>query len=304
MVLALAVSAPPVRAAAPAPAPKGDGSAVHVTLDTVVIDRRGTWTAGSDEADLIPGSTGVLRKTVTLTGKDAQKTREALDLEARLTPSIPEPGGPDCVLSVGIVVRLGAGATAHKGASPIDRSLVTVSLAAGQERLLEAYASPATGGRVALRLRCDKAKPPDDGRLDMIAFTVSVERSAEGEQPEIVGDTRLVAAIGREAGTTVADHVTLADGEGDSRRFRDEDLTISLAPVMVVAGRVQVELTVKGTVSTVGRDGGPAIHPVEHHETWLLGSGENRTHEVVIPGDAGLEGWSDLHYRIDVRARF
>jgi hypothetical protein len=306
LMLAASAAAPtaPKAPAAPAASPRGDGSAVHVELDTVVVDRRGTWSAGSDEADLIPGTTGVLKKAITLAGKDAQKSRETIDLETRITPSIPEPGGPACVLSIGVVVRRAGSAQARSGSPPIDRTLVTVSLDAGQERLLDAYASSTSGGRVALRVRCDEAKPHEDGSLAMITFDLSVERRAEGEQPEIVGDTRLVAAIGREAGTTVADHVTLPDGEGGAPRFRDEDLTISLSPGLLVAGRLQVEMTVTGRVSTMGRDGGAAIHPVEHHETWLLGPRESRTYDVVLPGDAGAEGWSDLHYRIDVRARF
>ena len=304
IVLMLAASAAAPKApAAPASSPRGDGTAVHISLETVVIDRRGTWTAGSDEADLIPGTAGVLKKAITLTGKDAQKSREAIDLETRITPSIPEVGGPACVLAVGIVVRRGASAQARSGSPPIDRTVDTVSLDAGQERLLNAYTSK-TGGRVALRVRCEKTRPPDDGSDAMITFDVSVERRAEGEQPEIVGDTHLVAAMGREAGTTVADHVILPDDEGGAPRFRDEDLTISLAPLLLVAGRLQVEMTVTGRVSTMGRDGEAAIHPVEHRETWLLAPRESRTYDAVIPGDAGAEGWSDLHYRIDVRARF
>jgi hypothetical protein len=292
-------------ASAPAPAanaPKSDGSAVHVVLDTIVVDRHGTWTAGSDEADLIPGATGVLKKTVTLTGKDAGRTRESIGLEARLTPAVPDSGGPDCVLAVGIVVRKDD--KRQSGSPPIDRSVETVSLHAGQEQLIDAYVSPSTGGRVALRVRCEAARPPEDAALAMVTFEVSVERRAEGEQPEVVGDTRLVAAIGREAGTTVADHVTLPDGEGGAPRFRDEDLQISLAPGLVVAGRLQVAMTLTGRVSTIGREGETAIHPVEHQETWLLSPRESRTYEVVLPGDASAEGWSDLHYRIDVRARF
>jgi hypothetical protein len=289
---------------APAGSAKNEGTAVHVALDTIVIDRGGTWTAGSDEADLVPGATGVLKKAITLTSKDAPRTRETITLEARLTPAIPDPGGPECVLAVGMLVRRNGNAQAHSASPPIDRTTETVSLKAGQERLIDAYVSPATGGRVALRVRCEPAKAPEDAALTMVTFDVSVERRAEGEQPEVIGDTRLVAAVGREAGMTVADHVTLPDGEGGSPRFRDEDLEISLAPGLVVAGRLQVEMTLSGRVSTMARDGPPAIHPVEHQETWLLSPRESRTCEVVLPGDASAEGWSDLHYRIDVRARF
>jgi hypothetical protein len=283
-------------ATAPVPAPKSDGSAVHVALDTIVIDRLGTRTAGSDEADLVPGATGVLKKAVTLTGKDAARTREAVAVEVRITPSVPDPGGPDCVLAIGVAVRKGQ----QNAGSKVD----TVSLRAGQERLIDAYVSASTGGRVALRVRCEPAKPPEDGALAMVSFDVSVERRAEGEQPEVVGDTRLVAAIGREAGTTVADHVTLPDGESGAPRFRDEDLEISLVPGLLVAGRLQVTMTLTGRVSTMGREGEAAIHPVEHQETWLLAPRESRTYEVILPGNASAEGWSDLHYRIDIRARF
>src|SRR5258707_13745141 len=84
LLLAGAVAPPPLQA--PTASPPADGAAVHVTIETFAIDRKGTWSAGSDEADLFPGTPGVLEKSVTLVGKDRKRTQDKVTVKARLTP--------------------------------------------------------------------------------------------------------------------------------------------------------------------------------------------------------------------------
>src|SRR5580765_8442675 len=83
LLLAGAV-APPQQA--PTASPPSDGAGVHVTIETFAIDRKGTWSAGSDEADLFPGTPGVLEKSVTLVGRDKKRTQDKVTIKARLTP--------------------------------------------------------------------------------------------------------------------------------------------------------------------------------------------------------------------------
>jgi hypothetical protein len=162
--LLAASAAPPPRAAADptiaAPSTESDGAAVRVLVDTVVIDRRGTWSAGSDQADLIPGAPGVLKKSIELQAKDARRTKEAIELEARLVPQVQEPGGPACLLTVSVETRAASAAPAsvHGRGRSLGSVSSSLALKAGEERLVDAYISPKTGGKVALRVRCDTAR--------------------------------------------------------------------------------------------------------------------------------------------------
>jgi hypothetical protein len=108
--------------------------------------------------------------------------------------------------------------------------------------------------------------------------------------------------LGREVAVTVSDHVTLP-ADGDEARFRRERLDLAIAPVVVVAGKLQLEVRVNGDVSTVGGGDAAVPHPIEKSETFLLLPLEARTFEIVVPGGV-QEGWSDLHYLIQVRTRF
>ncbi|HET8948702.1 MAG TPA: hypothetical protein VFQ07_17110, partial [Candidatus Polarisedimenticolia bacterium] len=146
-LLAASAAHPPRAAADPtlaAPATASDGAAVRVLVDTVVIDRRGTWSAGSDEADLIPGAPGVLKKSIELQAKDARRTREAIAIEARLVPQVPEPGGPACLLALSVETRAASAAPAsdHGRGRSLGSVASSLALRAGEERLVDAYISP------------------------------------------------------------------------------------------------------------------------------------------------------------------
>ena len=87
MLLAGSASGPAgSRADAPAqPAPAPKVAAIRVMLETIAVDRRGTWSVGSDVADIFPGSTGVLEKSATLIGRqEVDPPREMVQLKARI----------------------------------------------------------------------------------------------------------------------------------------------------------------------------------------------------------------------------
>ena len=297
------------------PAPAADGAAVRVLIDTMVIDRRGTWSAGSDQADLIPGAAGVLKKSITLEAKDGRRTKEAIEITARLVPGAPQPGGPACALDLAIETRAApetqrekraAGApSARAGTAPIGKVSSTLALAAGEERLVDAYVSPKSGNKVAFRVRCGEARHEEDGDHEMVAVDLEIERRVEGESSSIIGDQRLVALLGREVSATVSDHTTLApEKEGEEEpRFRRERLDLTLSPVITVAGKLQIEVRVKGEVATVGASRAASVHPIERTEVFLVASLEARSFEIILPGSAA-EGWTDLHFLVQVRARF
>jgi hypothetical protein len=276
---------------------------VRVLVDTVVIDRRGTWSAGSDQADLIPGASGVLKKSIELQAKDARRTREAIEVEARLVPQVQETGGPACLLALTIETRAAPASPAsnHGRGSSLGSVSSSLALRAGEERLVDAYISPKTGGKVALRVRCDTARHEGDDP-GLVSIELEVERRAEGEAASVIGDQQLVAMLGREVAVTVSDHTTLA-ADGDEARFRRERLDLAIAPAVVVAGKLQLEVRVSGDVSTITGGDATVPHPIDKSETFLLAPLEARTFEIVVPGGAA-EGWTDLHYLVQVRTRF
>src|SRR5881397_2507064 len=93
----LVSAAPPPTEASAAPLPPT--GAVRVTVETIVVDRRGTWSLGTDVADLFSGGTGVLEKSATLIGRgDETGAREMVKMTARLMPTL-APNG-DCSLRI------------------------------------------------------------------------------------------------------------------------------------------------------------------------------------------------------------
>ncbi|HZN02149.1 MAG TPA: hypothetical protein VFD06_01045 [Candidatus Polarisedimenticolia bacterium] len=280
-----------------------DGAAVRVLIETMVIDRRGTWSAGADQADLIPGSAGILKKSITLEAKDGRRTKEPIEVVARLIPGVLAPGGPACALALDIETRA---ASAAPGKT-VGRVTSTLSLAAGEERFVDAYVSPKSGNKVAFRVRCVEPRHEEDGSPEMVAVDLEIERRVEGESPSVIGDQKLVALLGREVAATVSDHTTLSgDGEGDGdegARFRRERLDVTLSPIVTVAGKLQIEVRVSGEVATVGASGKALAHPIDRTEVFLVSSLEARSFEIVLPGSAA-EGWTDLRFLVQIRPRF
>ena len=297
LLLAGAV-APPQAPAAPPPA---DRAAVHVSVETFAIDRKGTWSAGSDEADLFPGTAGVLQKSVTLTGKDRNRTQDQVTITARLTPDAGAPQEAACVLHAVFETRRGAG---RPDAAPIDRRDAGVTIAPGEERLIDVYASPLNDGRVAMRVRCAPSRPEAKSVPDMVTLDVSVEKDAEGEPPEILRSQRLVATLGREAGTVVTANATLPDAEDGSKRYRREEIEAVLTPLIIVAGKLQIDVRVTGEIATVGTGGTRVRYPIDHSETFVVAPSEPRSFKVEITARDPDEGWKQVTLTVGVIARF
>ena len=306
-------------AAAPPESPVPDGAAVRVRVETIVVDRGGTRSLGFDEADLVPGAVGVLHKEITLVGRDQRRTREPIAVEVRLLPDQAVPEGKACSLGAQFVTRstdsgkpsLPAAGDAKKraGASaaapdPLDRREATLALDDAETRMIEAYASALTGGRVAFRFACAPARAPGDGIPDFVTIDLQIEKSAEGEAGEMLRNQRLVAALGREASTVVSANATLPDAADGAGRYRRERLEAILTPLVVAAGRLQLAVQVRGDFSTVAAEGPPSIAAFDRTENFLLPPGERRTFTIEVAAAGKDEGWTKVTLRVDVVARF
>ena len=305
----------PPAAAAPragdgAPQVSAGAGALQVVIETIVVDRRGTWSAGADEASIFPGTTGVLEKSVTLIGRrGASPARETVRLTTRVAPGRTPEG--ECALRISITPRPALEGSAGPGppAGAHDRS-VSITLKPEERRLVEAYASAVTEGRLALEVRCGAPPGPDAGVTPrLIEIDLALERVADEGRVETLRHDRLNAALGREASRRFTFTVPL-DGPGPApeegpARYRSDSLEILLFPRLVSAGRLQLEITLRGELVTMSRLGAEARHPIERVETMVLPPGRPHTIEVEArAGDTAAEGWSRALYRVSVTGRF
>jgi len=307
------LAAPLLLHAAPPPAPTagvGDASsdAVRVTVETIAVDRRGTWSLGTDVADLLSGGSGVLKKSATLISRgEASETREMVEMTVHLK-AIVKPGG-GCSLDIGTETRrVVAGArTGGKPRQP-DRTRATIVLKPEQERLVDAYASTATQGRLALKVRCD-APPAASGAvsesdLQFVDFILSVARADGEKDPRPMKSDQLHAIVGREASTLFSFNVPLEPDASGGKRYRREKLEVALTPLLVSGGRVQIALQVLGEMATVGADGPPVTHPIEHADTLVIAPGEKREIDIDIRSSGAGEGWERVRYRLALVGSF
>ena len=136
----LLLSASPA-VADPAGQPKSDGVAVHVIIETIGVDGRGTRTVATDEADLVPGALGVLEKSVPLAGRDDLRRKETVRIRARITPAPVTPDGAACALRFDIEATRTLDNSQRRAKAPKpDSTAASLTLREGEERLLEAYA--------------------------------------------------------------------------------------------------------------------------------------------------------------------
>jgi hypothetical protein len=304
--LLLGMAAPP----RPTPAPKDAAStaAVRVTVETIAVDRRGTWSLGTDVADLISGSSGVLKKSATLISRaPGSDAREMVEMTVRLTATVTPGGG--CSLNVGTETRgVVSGAKSAGKARQPDRTRATVVLKTDQERLVDAYSSAATQGRLALKLRCDAppaaAVPVSEADLQFVDFVLSVARADGETDPRPLKSDQLHAILGREASVLFSFNAPLDPDAQGGKRYRREKLEVGLTPLVVSGGRVQVEIRVLGEMATVGADVPPVTHPIEHADTIVLAAGETREIDVDVRSSGDDEGWARVHYRLAVVGTF
>jgi len=304
-------SQPPRKSqAAPAQAPdqkKMDTQppgALRVTVETIAVDRRGTWTVGTDVADIFPDSTGVLEKSATLVGRQpADPPREMVQLRTNVTPTL-QAGGA-CVLRIEAETRravTGAGTT--RGRSAPDRTSTSVVLKEDESRLVEVYSSPVTQGRLALKVRCGAASPAERSEVQFVDFTLTVSRADDEGTLAPIKSNRLRSSLGREASTQASFNLPLPADDAGGKRYRNEEIEATLAPVLMSGGRLQIELHVHGELATVSAREARTSHPLEHKETIVVSSGEPRSVDLEVLSSGAREGWSKVRYRVDVVCEF
>jgi hypothetical protein len=295
----LAAAAALVAAADPAPRP----GVARVTVETIAVDRHGTWSAGVDEADLRSGTEGILERSATLIGRGDRGAREMVQVTARIVPVLQD---GVCILKIDSTVngvRGGAGGAATAGNPPETRSVV-LHLGPGQEPLTEIYSSAHTGGRVALKTRCAEAlvvKSPDPR---LASFTLSVARSGDDGRLVPLKTDGLSAAIGREASSVFAFNVPLPEAETTGRRYRREHLEVRVTPLLFVDNRLQFDLRVAGELATVAARLPTVSHPVERAELVDLPPGGTHALEIEVGSSGAAEGWSKVSYRLTVACTF
>ncbi len=288
----------------PAPTP-GTAPAVRIALETIAVDRRGTWSAGSDVADVFPGSTGVLEKSLTLIGRQEKNPpREMLKMRARITPSL-APGAACRIRVEAETKRVVSGAREPAAGARPDRKTVTVTLQEGEDRLIEIYSSSLTEGRLALKVRCGPAEgAADPADLRLVDFSLAIARAVDEQPLQALKTDSLQAMLGREATDLVSFNVPLPEGDGGARRYRREHLEVVISPTLMSGGRVQVDIRVQGELATVSAAAPSMSHPVDHRETAVLASGEARAIDLTIRSTGTEEGWTVVRYHFDLSGRF
>ena len=299
-------------AAAPAAVPGGapvdvervGSSSVHVVLETIAVDRRGTWSVGIDEADLIAGTPGVLEKSVTLIGRgDTDALREMVQLTVTVRPELTR--DPGCGLHLDTEARgvLSAG-RGPAGGQPADRRSTLLRLREGEDRFVEIYASGGTGGRLGIKLRCEPDPIAAPTGVSFFNLVLSAERAVDEGPMEMLKTNMLQVVLGREAGNQFAFHIALGDGPGGAKRYRREEFEVTMAPRLVAGGRARIDLSLRGSVSTVSATAPTVSHPVARSEAFLTAPGELQTLDFEVRSSGPEEGWSRVRYRLQLLSRF
>ncbi len=287
-------------------APKG---AARILVETLAVDRRGTWTIGSDEAEIFPGSDAILEKSATLIGRQQPERREMVQVTAHFTPVIRADGV--CALRIDSEVRAVVSGQAT-GRPPADRRSAVVEIQPDKERYLEAYTSSATGARLGFKVRCaaaagpttSTASMPDVSAITFVDFDLDIARG-QGEDPvEPLKSNRLRAILGREAENLFAFNFPLPEGDRGDKRYRREHVELNLLPEVISEGRIQVRVVLKGQVATVSGDGSTISHPFEREDTAVLSSGGAHPIDLEVVSGGNDEGWTRVRYRLLITGRF
>lgn len=277
--------------------------AVRVTIETIAVDRRGTLSLGTDVADIFSGSSGVLKKSATLISRTGSEAREMVEMTARFSPTLSPAGG--CALRLETEARsVVAGAKAGSRPRPPDRVRAAFVLKPDEEKLVEAYSSTVTQGRLAFRVRCDTPAASSEPDARFVDFVLTVSRGEGDRDPRPMKSNRLRATLGREAGNLFSFNVTLEPDETGAKRYRKEEMEVSLTPVLISGGRLQVEIAVRGDLATVSAGASPVAHPFDHRDTMVLSPGETSSLDIDVRSSGPEEGWSRVRYRLGVVAAF
>jgi hypothetical protein len=297
-------AAPAARSTGPAPST----AAVRLTIETIAVDRRGTWSLGSDIADLFSGATGVLEKSATLIRRgDETGGREMVQMTARLTPILG--AGGVCTVRIETVTRgVVAGAAAGAARRKPDKTRATIVLKPDQDRLVDVYSSSATQGRLALKIRFGRpttgTESMSESDLRFVDFVLSVARGDSEKDPQPMKTDHMRAVVGREASDLFSFNVPLEPDAAGGKRYRREKLEVNLTPTLLSGDQVQIVLSVRGEMATVGADTAPIVHPIEHADTVVVTVGETRDIDIDVRSSGPEEGWERVRYRLSLVGTF
>lgn len=287
-----------------APAVRGRAGTAHVVVETIAIDRRGTWSVGIDEADLRSGTEGVLEKSATLLGRQDSESREMVRVDVRVTPVLQADGTCSLRFESEVASVAGGARGAARDTTRPERRNVALKIGADQERMVEIFASSRTQARLALKIRCAEAlvdKAPD---TRFASFLLSVLRGGEDGRLEPLKSNGMRAALGREAGNLFSFNVPLEETAASGRRYRRERIEVHVTPVLIQDGRLQLDLQVTGELATVSALQPTVSHPIDRRETADLPSGGAHTVDIDVDSAGSHEGWSKVRYRLTLVVTF
>ncbi len=283
--------------------PRPGGGAVRILIETIVVDGLGTNSVAEDEANLFPGQSGVVKKSITLRAREGSGgPDEQVDLTTRV--ALGDQAQSYCPIMLAIV----ATGTPRGGPAPTpaeaDRKALSITLEAGETHLTQAYVSPWTRGRITLRITCGEVLPAvAAGAPRSIAFDISLQRGEDDAVPRLLRRDRLSTTLGGEAGSLFSSNMPLPDSADGERRYRRERLEVKVAPRILSGDRLQVEVRLRGEVATISASGTDERHPIDVEETLVLADGETDDLEVTVIGSAE-EGWLRVRYLLRVTGRF
>lgn len=287
------------------PMERSDGGAIRIVIETIAVDRRGTWSVGTDAADIFPGKAGVLERSVTLLGRGGDDApRETVEIKARVTPERDPEGGCAVRIESEVSRTEEVGAASSPRAQPERRS-VSLNIGSGEEQLVELYVSTLTRCRLAVKVGCDPSASSIPGSEPrQVDLEISVARAEGDAEPAPLKRNRLSSFLGRAASVFFSFNVALPELESGGERYRRESLEANLAPILISGGRLQLAVEINGELATISSSSPTVSHPVESRTTLVLEPGEQGSIEIVVSSSGEDEGWSVVRFRLDVVSRF
>jgi len=284
--------------------PRSGRGAVRVLIETIVVDGLGTNSVAEDEADLFPGQSGVLKKSIALKGREGSDYREE-QVELTTRVSLDDVGQPHCPLMLAIVATGAPLGGPPPTPADAERKALSLTLEAGETQMTPAYVSPWTGARISLRITCGESQPTAvPAGPSSMAFDIALERGEDDALPRLLRSDRLSTTLGGEAGSLFSSNRPLPDNEEGERRYRRDRLDVRVAPRILSGGRLQIEVTLRGEVATISASGTDGRHPIDVEEIMVLATGETGDIGVTITASPEEEGWSQVHYLLRVTGRF
>ncbi len=292
-----------LHAGAPAGASPPPGNRIHLIVETVRVGAGGTETISADEADLMMGQAAVLAKEVTLSGagKGSSRVSEKVSFRTEIRLA----GVVESRLAFNLSSR--AHVLAATGGIPIPRSDTTKrqpgDVAIGASYLFPVYESANLGEKIALNIRWSAVEETSSGAADRppIPFTFRLYEISDSGTT-LLEESDLSAAVGWSASANFNRTLPLSDAKDGGKRVRQESMEVTLSPLFLSGGSLNLDLEASGEVVT--RDAsGDSPHPVAHRGNYTTSSGQPIEIELPIQADPDRdEGWTQVNYRLEIVA--